>query len=99
MPQAPEIAFIVTTIGIRRVHRQTGRLRLMAHQTVSHQVPIKSKQLTACLELFQKEDIVFETVDTIDNSLWEACEVSDGIRLMVKSHQRKWEHAEANKRA
>jgi len=45
------------------------------------------------------KDIVFETVDLIDSSLWELWEVSDGIRLMVKFHQRKWEGAEAKKRA
>ena len=61
--------------------------------------PTKSEQLAACLEMFQKKDIVFETVDTIDNSLWESWEVSDGIRLMVKSHQRKWERAKAKKHA
>ena len=61
--------------------------------------PTKSDQLTACLEMFQKKDIVFETVDTIDNVLWEAWEVSDGIRLMVKSYQRKWERAQAKKYA
>ena len=59
--------------------------------------PTKSEQLTVCLEIFQKKDIVFETLDIIDNSLWESWEVSDGIRLMLKSHQHKWEHAEARR--
>jgi hypothetical protein len=57
--------------------------------------PTKSEQLTACMEILKSKDIVFETLDTIDNTLWESWEVSDGIRLMLKSHQRKWEHAQA----
>ena len=57
--------------------------------------PTKSEQLTTCIETLQSKDIVYETLDTIDNTLWESWDVSDGIRLMVKSHQRKWEHAKA----
>ena len=59
--------------------------------------PTKFEQLTACLETLKKKDIVFETVDTINDMLWESWEVSDGIRLMVKSHQHKWERKEAKK--
>ena len=59
--------------------------------------PAKSEQLTACLETLKRKDIVFETLDTIDSTLWESWEVSDGIRLMLKSHQRKWERAEARR--
>ena len=57
--------------------------------------PSKSEQLTACLETLKRKDIVFETVDTIEDMRWESWEVSDGIRLMLKSHQRKWERAQA----
>jgi hypothetical protein len=57
--------------------------------------PTKSEQPTTCIETLQSKDIVYETLDTIDNTLWELWDVSDGIRLMVKSHQRKWEHAKA----
>jgi hypothetical protein len=53
--------------------------------------PAKSEQLTACLETLKIKDIVYETLDTISDTLWELWDVSDGIRLMVKSHQRKWE--------
>jgi len=53
--------------------------------------PTKSEQLTACLETLKDKDIVFETVETIDRDRWEAWGVSDGISLMVKSHQHKWE--------
>lgn len=54
--------------------------------------PSKSEQLTACLETLKIKDIVYETLDTIGDALWDLWEVSDGIRLMVKSHKRKWEH-------
>jgi hypothetical protein len=54
--------------------------------------PAKSEQLTACLETLKIKDIVYETLDTISDALWGLWEVSDGIRLMIKSHQRKWEH-------
>ena len=60
--------------------------------------PTKSEQLTTCMETLQSKDIVYETLDTIDNTLWELWGVSDGIRLMVKSHQHKWEHAKARER-
>jgi hypothetical protein len=49
------------------------------------------------LETLKRKDIVFETLDTIDSTLWESWEVSHGIRLMLKSHQRKWERAEAKR--
>ena len=54
--------------------------------------PTKSEQLTACLEMLKDKDIVFETVETINQERWDAWGVSDGISLMLKSHQRKWEH-------
>jgi len=54
--------------------------------------PTKSEQLTACLEMLKDKDIVFETVETIDRDRWKAWGVSDGISLMLKSQQRKWEH-------
>ena len=60
--------------------------------------PTKSEQLNGCLETLKGKDIVFETLDTIDNILWESWDVSDGIRLMLKSHQRKWQRAEAKRR-
>jgi len=59
--------------------------------------PTKSEQLTACWETLKEKDIVFETLDPIDRDRWESWGVSDGICLMVKSHQRKWEHTQAKK--
>jgi len=59
--------------------------------------PAKSEQLTACLETLKDKDIVFETVEMIDRDRWESWGVSDGISLMLKSHQRKWKHAEARR--
>ena len=52
--------------------------------------PTKFEQLIGCLETLKDKDIVFETVETIDRDRWEAWGVSDGISLMLKSHQRKW---------
>jgi hypothetical protein len=54
--------------------------------------PAKAEQLTACLGTLKTKDIVYETIDTIDNALSDLWDVSDGIRLMVKSHQGKWAH-------
>ena len=39
--------------------------------------PTKSEQLTACLRTLKIKDIVYETLDTIDNVLWESWKVSD----------------------
>ena len=42
--------------------------------------------------MLKEKAIVFEIVETIDRDRWEAWGISDGIYLMLKSHQRKWEH-------
>jgi hypothetical protein len=55
--------------------------------------PTKSDQLVVCLETLRSQDIVFETVDDITNDLWEAWGVSHGLRLLLKSHLKKWERA------
>ena len=59
--------------------------------------PAKLEQLTAYLKTLKRKDIVFEKLDTIDCTLWESWEVSDGIRLMLKCHQCKWERMEARR--
>ena len=59
--------------------------------------PTKSEQLTTCLEILKVKDIVFETVESIDRDCWEAWGMLDGISLMLKSHQGKWECAEAKR--
>lgn len=59
--------------------------------------PAKSEQLTACLQTLKDKDIIFKTIETIDHDRWESSGVSDGISLMLKSHQHKWEHTEAKR--
>jgi hypothetical protein len=48
--------------------------------------PTKSKQLTACLRTLKIKDIVYETLDTIDNVLWESWEVSDGRYSLINAN-------------
>jgi hypothetical protein len=60
--------------------------------------PTKADQLAACLETLRSQDIVFETVDDITNDLWEAWGISHGIKLLLKSHLKKWERAKAKGR-
>ena len=48
--------------------------------------PTKFEQLTACLRTLKIKDIVYETLDTIDNVLWESWEVSDGRYSLINAN-------------
>jgi hypothetical protein len=61
--------------------------------------PMKAEPLAQCLERLRDEDIVFGTIGEIPDTLFDKWGVSDGIRLMLKSYLRKWEHAKAKGRA
>ena len=61
--------------------------------------PTKVESLTLCLEIFQKKDIVFGTIENVTDALFDKWEVSDGLRLMLRSHMKKWERAKAKGRA
>jgi hypothetical protein len=60
--------------------------------------PTMSQQLLQCLETLRRHDIVFGTVENVSDALFDRWDVSDGIRLLLRSHLRKWERARAKGR-
>jgi len=60
--------------------------------------PTMAESLTLCLEIFQKKDIVFGTIMEVTDALFDKWEISDGVRLMLRSHMKKWERAKAKGR-
>jgi len=61
--------------------------------------PTKAEQLGQCFETLKKQDIVFGTVTDITDELFEVWGISHGLRLLLKSHMKKWERAKAKGRA
>lgn len=60
--------------------------------------PTLSTQLTQCLEMLREHDIVFSTISDIPDELFERWGIKDGLKLMLRSHQKKWERKKANGR-
>ena len=60
--------------------------------------PGKQEQLTRCLEKLRDEDIVFGTIDAIPNDIFSEWGISTGVRLLLKTHMKKWGRAKAKGR-
>lgn len=67
--------------------------------------PGMKEQLAECLTMLKKRDIVFDTLPSLTDahySRWENegdKKVSDGIKLLIGSHLKKWRRAKAKGRA
>ena len=61
--------------------------------------PGKREQLVTCLEKLREEDIVFGTIDAISDDMFMEWGISTGVRLLLKSHMKKWGRAKAKGRA
>src|SRR5436190_19767582 len=57
--------------------------------------PTKAEPLAKYLETFRKEDIVFGTIEDISDTLFDTWGVSQGLKLMLKSHLKKWKRSKA----
>ena len=57
--------------------------------------PTMIEQLTQCLTKLQAENIIYGTLPNISDVLFEKWKISDGLMLMVRSYQKKWERAKA----
>jgi hypothetical protein len=58
----------------------------------------KAEALARCLRTFKEHDIVIGIVDKINDELFDKWSVSQGIRILVKSHVGKWRNAKAKGR-
>jgi hypothetical protein len=58
----------------------------------------KAEALARCLQTFKEHDIVIGIVDKINDELFDKWGVSQGIRILVKSHVGKWRNAKAKGR-
>jgi hypothetical protein len=67
--------------------------------------PGMKEQLNEYLALLQKKDIVFDTLPSVTDTHYTRWEnegdkkVSDGVKLLVSSHLKKWKRAKAKGRA
>ena len=67
--------------------------------------PSMKEQLTECLAILKRRDIVLDTLPSVTDAHYERWEtegdnkVSDGVRLLIVSHLKKWKCAKAKGRA
>jgi hypothetical protein len=61
--------------------------------------PTMNEQLTQCLIKLQVENIIYGTLSNISDALFEKWKISDGLALMARSYQKKWECAKTRGRA
>jgi hypothetical protein len=61
--------------------------------------PIMTEQLTQCLIKLQVENIIYGILSNISDTLFEKWKISDGLALLIRSYQKKWEHAKIRGRA
>jgi hypothetical protein len=61
--------------------------------------PTMTEQLTQCLTKLQAENIIYGTLSNVSDALFEKWKISDGLALMARSYQKKWEHAKTRGRA
>jgi hypothetical protein len=59
---------------------------------------IKAGALARCLQTFKEHDIVIGIIDKINDELFDKWGVSQGIRILVKSHVGKWRNAKSKGR-
>jgi hypothetical protein len=60
--------------------------------------PTKAEPLGQCLETLRTKDIVYETISDISDELFNEWGCSAGVRLMVRSHMKKWDRSKAKRR-
>jgi len=58
----------------------------------------KAEALARCHQTFKEHDIVIGIIDKINDELFDRWRVSQGIRILVKTHVGKWHHAKAKRR-
>jgi hypothetical protein len=61
--------------------------------------PTMTEQLTQCLTKLQAENIIYGTLSNVSDALFEKWKISDGLALMARSYQKKWERAKTKGRA
>ena len=60
--------------------------------------PAMTDQLKGCWMILDREEIVFGTLLNVPKELWNDWSITSGIRILVTTHTKKWEHEQAKGR-